>query len=83
MPVTVIPHKHWRHVSGRTASIYGASPWTSQADKPNWTLVERGYTTLNPDGTVGCGRPPCATIEEAQALADRQNAIGFTGMNQG
>ena len=83
MPVTVIPHRHWRHVSGRTASIYGAHPATSQADRPNWTMVEHGWTTLNPDGTVGCGRPPCATQEEAQALADRQNAIGFTGMNQG
>ena len=82
MPVTVIPSRAWRHTSGRTASIYGASPWTNPADKPNWALVERGWTTLNPDGTVGCGRPPCATQEEAQALADRLNARGFRGMIQ-
>ena len=83
MPCVVISHKHWLHTSGRRASIYGASPWTSQADKPNWSLVEQGYTIQNPDGTLGCGRPPCATKEEAQALADRLNALRFTGMNHG
>lgn len=82
MPVTVIESKCWCHVSGRTASLYGAAPWTSAADKPNWRIETRGYTIKNPDGTIGCGRPPCATREEAQALADRLNAFGFRGMQQ-
>lgn len=82
MTCTVIVSKVWRHTSGRTASIYGSCPWTNDWDKPNWSVVERGYTIRNADGTVGCGRPPCATREEAQALADRLNAVGFRGMMQ-
>ena len=84
MPCTVIPSRRWRHVpTGRTASPYGASPWTSEADRPNWTMENNGWTIENPDGTIGCGRSPCATYEEAQALADRLNAHNFQGMNQG
>lgn len=83
MPCTVIPSRQWRHTSGRTASIYGSTPWTSEADKASWTIVDRGWTVQNPDGTIGCGKPPCATKEEAQALADRLNAIRFPGMSQG
>lgn len=83
MPCTVIESKSWLHTSGRRASIYGAAPWTNETDRPNWQIVTRGWTVKNPDGTIGCGRPPCATIEEAQALADRLNALRFTGMNQG
>lgn len=84
MPCTVIPSRRWRHApTGRTASLYGAAPWTSAADKGNWQIEESGFTIQNPDGTIGCGKPPSATIEEAQALADRLNARRFTGMNQG
>ena len=83
MPVTVIPSSVWRHaISGKTVSIYGSSPWTSAADKPHWTIVDRGWTIQNPDGTVGCGRPPFATKEEAQALAARLNQLGWRGMQQ-
>lgn len=82
MPCIVIESKCWRHVSGRTASIYGAAPWTDPADKPNWSIQTRGWTIKNPDGTIGCGRPPCKTFEEAQALATRLNFIGFRGMQQ-
>lgn len=83
MPCTVIPSRRWRHSSGRTASLYGASPWTSQADRANWQIEESGFTIQNPDGTIGCGKPPSATREEAQALADRLNARNFQGMSQG
>jgi hypothetical protein len=81
--VTVEPYRFWLHTSGRRASLFGALPWTSEADKQNWTLTEKGFTIKNPDGTRGCGRPPCDTFEEAQALAEKLNAIGFQGMNQG
>lgn len=83
MPCTVIPSRRWLHTSGRTASLYGACPWTSDADKGNWTVETSGFTIQNPDGTIGCGKPASATVEEAQALADRLNACRFTGMNQG
>lgn len=82
MPVIVIPSKCWRHVSGRSASLYGAAPWCRESDKANWSIETRGWTIQNPDGTIGCGQSPCATREEAQALADRLNAIGFRGMQQ-
>lgn len=84
MPCTVIVSRIWLHAkNGRTASIYGSCPWTNDNDKPNWSVVERGWTIQNPDGTIGCGRPPCATRQEAQDLADKLNARRFSGMNQG
>lgn len=83
MPCEVIESRVWKHrVTGRTVSPYGAAPWLGEADRPNWELQVRGFTVRNPDGTIGCGKPPCATREEAQALADKLNARGFRGMMQ-
>lgn len=65
----------WRHSNGGTASPYGACPWTNDNDKPNWRLEIAGYTLLDASsGTVGIGRVPFATRDEAQALADKLNA---------
>lgn len=36
--------KRWVHNSGRTASIYGAVPYTSDADKANWYIETCGYS---------------------------------------
>lgn len=84
MPCTVVTSRAWRHMlTGQTVSLYGSCPWLNDNDRPNWSIVDRGFTIQNPDGTIGCGRPPCATIEEAQELADRLNALRFTGVNQG
>lgn len=67
----VIPSRRWQHVSGRTASVYGAVPYVSDADKADWEIVTVGYSIQNDDGTVGQGRPPYATEAEAQAVLDR------------
>jgi hypothetical protein len=57
---------------GATASVYGAVPWVSDAEKPRWSLVLKGFTVRNPlTGQVGVGRPPEATEQLAQALAKR------------
>ena len=40
----VIESRVWKHTSSASASIYGAVPWASQADKPNWKIETRGYT---------------------------------------
>lgn len=74
--VEVIPSRRWRHKSGRCASIYGALPWTgapgnTQAD---WTLETSGWTWSMSDGTIGLGRVPAATREEAEEIAERFNA---------
>ena len=71
--ITVIPSRRWEHTNGATASIYGACPWTNDADAPNWKIVTVGWTWQHPNGTVGLGRVPAKTREEAQALADRIN----------
>ena len=67
-PIEVIESKAWVHTSGRKASIYGAVPWTIDADKPNWSIVTTGYTLRMDNGTVGYGRPPLPTREEAEAV---------------
>ena len=65
----IIESKHWVNtVTGQTASPYGAVPYTDQ-DKVQWELVTRGFTFKYPDGTIGCGRQPFKTLDEAaQAL---------------
>lgn len=76
----VIPSRRWVHTSGRQASPYGAVPWTSEADRENWTMETVGWTIQHPDGTIGIGRQPFTTKEEAQAWVDKNPH--FRGMQQ-
>jgi len=72
----IIPSRRWRHVSGRTASPYGASPWTGAPGntREDWTLETSGFTWRMSNGTIGLGRPPAATREEAESIARQVNA---------
>lgn len=71
MKYQVIESRVWIHTTGRRVSIYGASPWTSPADKPNWSIHSEGWTVRNPlTGEVGACRTPWATREAAQLWAD-------------
>lgn len=39
----IIPKQFWENkVTGATASVYGATPWISDADRDNWERVVRG-----------------------------------------
>lgn len=72
--VKVIESKHWvNKVNGRTASIYGAAPYTSESEKAQWEIQKRGYTWLTDQGTIGLCRMPVATEAEALAIMDRFN----------
>jgi len=77
----VIEAKVWKRDDGRTASVYGACPWTSPGEKPRWSMVYVGYTVLHPDGTTGTGREPWGSREAAQAWCDANPK--FPGMSQG
>lgn len=73
--IEVIESKRWRNVNtNATASIYGAVPYTSDADKPNWIIETVGWTWRNDNGTVGLGRAPAKTREEALEVMQRVNA---------
>lgn len=38
------PIRHWKNkVTGRTASLYGAVPFTNDADRANWEIVDNGF----------------------------------------
>lgn len=68
-------HKIWRHISGKTASIHGAVPWTNPAHQKDWTIEFAGWTVYNVDrATYGIGRAPWKTQGEAQAWCDQENA---------
>ena len=70
----VIESKAWKRDDGRTASLYGAVPWTSPSEEKRWKVVTRGYTVRdNVQGTVGIGRQPWATRAEAQEWVDKAN----------
>ena len=69
----------WRNGNGKTASIYGAVPWTGGPGdtREDWDLEVRGWTVRDmKTGAVGCGRPPFPTRDDAQAFADKYNARG-------
>ncbi len=72
----VIPSRRWRHKSGRTASIYGAVPWTGAPGntKADWTMETSGWTWENRNGTIGLGRAPAETFEEAEKIMNKVNA---------
>lgn len=71
----VIESKRWVNTkNGSTASIYGASPWTSAAEKNDWQLQNAGWTLRdNNTGIVGVGRQPWASKQEAQEAANKFN----------
>jgi hypothetical protein len=71
----VIESRRWvNEKTGKTASIYGAVPWTRAAEKREWSIETVGWTILdNRTGTVGIGRHPFKTKKEAQDWADEWN----------
>lgn len=74
--IDVIESKRWiNKVTGQTASIYGAVPYTSNRDKANWVMESRGYTWQMDNGTIGLGRQPAKTKEEAVQFMDEFNKV--------
>lgn len=72
----IIPYKVWVNAkAGRKASIYGACPWYSEAEKTDWKLETRGYTWQMSNGSVGMCRVPAKTYGEAVDIANRMNAL--------
>ncbi len=74
--VEIVPSRRWRHKSGRAASVHGACPWTGRAGdtREDWTLEVSGWTWLMSNGTVGLGRVPATTYEEAETIMRKVNA---------
>lgn len=72
---TVIESKRRRGPGGRTASPYGAAPWTSEREKSQWHLETVGWTVRDEErGTVGIGRQPWETKREAEEWVEQQEA---------
>lgn len=68
----VIESRRWLHTSGATASLHGAVPWHTEAQRAEWIVQHVGYTVRNPiTGQVGIGCAPCSTREQAEQLATR------------
>ncbi len=64
--IEIVESKYWYNTkTERTASIYGAVPWTNDLFKPDWEIRTRGYTWRLDNGTVGLGRQPVKTFSEA------------------
>lgn len=75
--VNIIPSKHWKNaVTGATTSIYGSVPYVNEQDKANWQIVIRGYTWQLDNGTVGLGRQPAKTMNEALEVMKQFNSRG-------
>lgn len=71
----VIPARHWQNMrTGQTASLYGGLPWRSDAERAEWKIVSAGWTWRKVDGTIGLGRRPAETREEAESIMARANA---------
>jgi len=76
MRYEIIESKRWVHVNGATASIYGACPYMSDSDKPNWSIETVGYTIRdNKTNTVGIGRKPFKTMYDAVVALRNLNIV--------
>jgi len=72
--IEIIGSKIWRNKNtGAVASIFGAVPWTNPEDKRSWVIETRGFTWRLDNGTVGLGRVPAKTYEEARKVMNRIN----------
>lgn len=72
--VEIVESKVWKNkLTGDTASIYGSVPYTRDTDAVNWQIVTRGYTWRLDNGTVGLGRVPAKTLEEATKVMEKFN----------
>lgn len=70
----VIESKCWKHkVTGQTVSIYGAVPYVNETEKQNWEIVSRGFTWRLDNGTIGLGRMPTKTRDEALEVMNKIN----------
>lgn len=79
----IIQCRFWRRDDGARASVFGAVPWTSDAERPRWQIVTDGYTLRWSDGTVGTyGHGRCPTFEDARQIAERANARRIDGLEQ-
>jgi hypothetical protein len=75
--VEVIESRVWiNKLTNMRVSPYGACPWTRESDKPNWELITEGWTWRNDNGTVGLGRMPAKTREEAEQVMQACNNCG-------
>lgn len=73
--VEVVEAKRWKNAkTGEVASIYGAHPATTEAERADWEVEVVGFTWRLADGTVGLGRPPAKTRAEAEAVMAQINA---------
>jgi len=73
--IGVVPAMVWEHkVTGRHVSIHGSLPGL----RHEWDLVQIGYTWKCKDHngriTIGLGRPPAKTREEAVRVKRLANA---------
>lgn len=76
----IIESKRWKHKdTGATASLYGAVPWSGAPgdQKSDWVLENVGWTIRWEDGTVGIGRQPFKTKEEAEEFLDERKRKGL------
>lgn len=72
--IEVIPSIRWYNKrTKQTASIYGAVPWTRPADADQWEKQTTGWTWRLDNGTVGLGRAPAKTEQEALEIMKHFN----------
>ena len=74
----VIPSVHWARDDGLQASIYGACPWTSDAERERWNKVQAGFTIRdNKNNTVGgyASLPYNASFAEASDTMAKLNRL--------
>jgi hypothetical protein len=78
MRYKVIESKHWIRDDGITASLYGSCPWYSDTERSRWKVESRGWTIHDTKtNTVGLGRKPFITKEEAETFVNKLNKREF------
>lgn len=72
--IEVIASRVWiNRKTGQRVSPYGACPWASRLERADWEMFTVGFTWALDNGTIGLGRVPAKTMEEAVAVMRQVN----------
>ena len=72
--IKIIESKRWiNNITKHTASIYGSVPYANKTERQNWSIQVVGYTWQLDNGTIGLGRRPAKTIQEAIKIMNEFN----------
>lgn len=66
----IVPSRFWKNkITGSTASLYGAVPYTNEADRQNWEIVSNGFVWKDRKTNTYHGQSGQTELQVAERLS--------------